>query len=113
MAPVRSDRLSHHPRLTGSRVESVGSSRHHGEAALSLKSFLCSNMTGTQLYFTQLCLNTCGVQEHINSRLVYMSPCPVLLAVPVKASAQPHPLLLAHVGAHKEGFQLAFPLHVD
>lgn len=29
------------------------------------------------------------------------------------ASAQPHTLLLAHVGAHKEGFQLAFPLHVD
>lgn len=29
------------------------------------------------------------------------------------ASAQPHALLLAHVGAHKEGFQLSFPLDVD
>ena len=29
------------------------------------------------------------------------------------ASAQPHTLLLAHVGAHKEGFQLPFPLHID
>lgn len=41
------------------------------------------------------------------------SVSPALLAAAVPASAQPHALLLAHVGAHKEGFQLPFPLHVD
>lgn len=30
-----------------------------------------------------------------------------------RASAQAHTLLLAHVGAHKEGLQLAFPFHFD
>lgn len=29
------------------------------------------------------------------------------------ASAQANALLLAHVGTHKEGFQLPFALHVD
>ncbi len=70
-------------------------------------------MTGAQLYYSHFCLNTCGAQESINSGLVCTSQSPVMPGMVYPASAQPHALLLTHVGAHKEGFQLSFPLDVD
>lgn len=54
-----------------------------------------------------------GVQESINSLTCVHKSVSGSAGCGSLASAQPHALLLAHVGAHKEGFQLPFPLDVD
>lgn len=53
-----------------------------------------SGVSKVSTCFTRVCVQLYGLQA-------------------ARASAQPHPLLLAHVGAHKESLQLAFALHVD
>lgn len=64
----------------------------------------------SQLHHSQVCLNTCGVYKLLACVRESVSSC---VGCGGLASAQPHTLLLAHVGAQKEGFQLPFALDVD
>lgn len=64
---------------------------------------------GTRPYYSQLSHQFVVHRSLWTLRHEYDS----LLACGGLVSAQPHALLLAHVGTHKEGFQLPFALHTD
>lgn len=69
---------------------------------------MCSNIT-EHSHISQLCLSTLW-RPGVYKLLISVRESVVCGGL---ASAQPHTLLLAHVGTHKEGFQLPFALHID